>query len=336
MIRRSTLWLILLVLICGHAGKLSAHALQPAYLEIESLDSGAYRILWRVPDVAGRPMPIAVDLPEVCRSEGPAPSFDGIAWVAIWIADCQATIAGKGIGIEGLERTQTDVLLRYQPAPAAVMQVRRLTPDAPRLTLPAKAAPLQVMTVYGLLGFEHILEGLDHLLFVLLLMLLLRRFWRLAGAITSFTLAHSLTLAAATLDWIRVPAPPVEATIALSIMVLAVEYLRADPLRPSPLVRRPWLICFPFGLLHGLGFAGALREIGLPEGETALALLFFNLGVEAGQLTFVLAVAALLRGLALLHRDGQALVLGRGGVVIFAYLTGGLSGYWFIARVASF
>lgn len=162
--------------------------------------------------------------------------------------------------------------------------------------------------------------------------------WRLVGAITSFTVAHSVSLAAATFDLVRVPGPPVEAVIALSIMALAAEFLRRDPARPGLTERRPWTICFPFGLLHGLGFAGALAEIGLPEADVPAALLAFNLGVEAGQLAFVAAViaaGALLRLIAVplvseLRRAGS------NAAVATAYAVGGVSGFWFVERVASF
>jgi hydrogenase/urease accessory protein HupE len=140
------------------------------------------------------------------------------------------------------------------------------------------------------LGVDHILFGFDHLLFVLALVILVRDWGRVALTVTAFTIAHSITLAAATLGFVNVPGPPVEATIALSIMLVSVEILNARGGKPSLTARLPWLVAFSFGLLHGFGFAGALTEVGLPQHAIPVALLFFNLGFEIGQLAFVAAV----------------------------------------------
>ena len=157
--------------------------------------------------------------------------------------------------------------------------------------MPVDPSWTEVLIAYAGLGFDHILEGIDHLLFVFALLLLVRDRWRLVGAITSFTVAHSITLAAATLGWVTLPSAPVEAVIALSVLFLAAEVARRDMSTAPPLSERfPWVVCFAFGLLHGFGFAGALSEIGLPPSDTPLALLAFNIGVEAGQLVFIAVV----------------------------------------------
>jgi hydrogenase/urease accessory protein HupE len=185
------------------------------------------------------------------------------------------------------------------------------------------------LTTYVGLGIEHILFGVDHLLFVLCLLLLVRGIRSLLATVTAFTLAHSITLAAATLGFIRVPATPVEATIALSIVFLACELVRGDG-RRTVARSHPWLVAFSFGLLHGLGFAGALAEVGLPQGEIPLALFAFNVGVELGQLAFVTAVLSLWRLVRLVPLRLPACTPRAAG-----YAIGSVAAFWVFARLAS-
>jgi len=239
--------------------------------------------------------------------------------------------------IEGLEKTRTDVLVRYQ-LNTGDTRSQRLTPDVTSFVLSGDPTQLEVAATYLPFGIEHILGGIDHLLFVFALMLLIANGWRLIGAITAFTVAHSLTLAAATLDLISLPSPPVEAVIALSIMFLASELLQRRRGQTRLSERYPWAVSFSFGLLHGFGFAGALQEIGLPQGEIPLALLSFNLGVEAGQLGFVVVVLALYWTL---KRLAPALIAaintpGAHAATISAYAIGGVSAYWFLDRLTGF
>lgn len=185
---------------------------------------------------------------------------------------------------------------------------------------------------YTILGVEHILEGIDHLLFVLALLFIVRTGWRLVQTITAFTVAHSITLGLATLGFVSVPSAPVESAIALSIVFLCVEIIHAQQGRAGIAFSYPWIVAFAFGLLHGLGFAGALSQIGLPPAEIPLALLFFNIGVELGQLIFVFAVVlilALLRYGAHLSRDSSAYLAGERAIV---YIIGVLASYWLIER----
>jgi hypothetical protein len=179
------------------------------------------------------------------------------------------------------------------------------------------------------LGIEHILLGIDHLLFVAGLLLLVRGPWMLIKTITAFTLAHSITLALATLGFVAVPSRPVDAAIALSIMFLGAEILRARQGRPGLAARRPWVVAFAFGLLHGLGFAGALTALGLAPGEIPLALLFFNVGVEIGQLLFVGACLALAWALRQLQVSWP-----RWAVPLPAYAIGTIAAFWFIERTS--
>jgi hydrogenase/urease accessory protein HupE len=172
---------------------------------------------------------------------------------------------------------------------------RRLTPEAATVTIPSRPSALEVVRTYLVLGVEHILLGIDHLLFVLALLLLVRGIGRLVATVTAFTVAHSITLGAATLGFVHVPSAPVEAVIALSILFLASELARRSvgpgaAAGANLTTRFPWVVAFAFGLLHGFGFAGALSEIGMPQEAVPLALLFFNVGVELGQLLFIAAV----------------------------------------------
>jgi hydrogenase/urease accessory protein HupE len=277
-------------------------------------------------------------LPANCEPRGAAQArFDGQAYVAQWLTTCPDGLVGGEIGVPGLEATQTDVLVRYELEPGA-SQAMRLTPAQPAFVVPAAPGVVEILKSYVTLGVDHILTGFDHLLFVFALVLLIRDRWRLVGAITAFTVAHSLTLAAAVLGWVVVPVPPVEALIALSITFLAAELLRRDGTGRRLSERYPWTISFAFGLLHGLGFARALLDVGLPEGDVPLALLAFNLGVEIGQLLFigVVLAAMMLSPTAAPSTSGPARFTPALATTATAYVIGGISAYWFVARLAAF
>jgi hydrogenase/urease accessory protein HupE len=229
------------------------------------------------------------------------------------------------------------VLVHYERSSGTV-ESQRLTAETPGFVVPEPQGRLAAVGSYFALGVDHILRGIDHLMFVFALVLLVRDRRQLIGAVTAFTVAHSLTLGVAALGWIVVPAPPVEAMVALSIMFLAAELVRPDDRETGFFERYPWIVAFAFGLLHGLGFARALLEVGLPKGEVPLALLAFNLGVEAGQLLFILVV--LVTG-GLLGRLYPALVRsvtrpGGRGLGVTSYLMGGTAAVWFVGRVAAF
>jgi hydrogenase/urease accessory protein HupE len=320
------------------AGGVAGHALEPGYLDLRQLTPTNWQIFWRKPDVNGAPMAIDARLPESCTpNRAEAPANDGAAWVSAWIAECHDGLAGGTIAVDGLETTLTDVLVRLHPL-GETPSTQRLTPDATAFTVPEAATTGTVLASYFALGFEHILEGWDHLLFVFALLVLIRDPWRLFAAITAFTVAHSITLALATLGWLTIPGPPVEASIALSIVFLALEILKRVPGQMRLSERAPWMVSFAFGLLHGLGFAGALNEIGLPQTEIPAALLAFNLGVEAGQLAFVAAVlggiwllGTLLPRLARVLRDP-----GPATTAVTGYAIGGMATFWLAERLAGF
>ncbi|SDF94981.1 HupE/UreJ family protein [Alloyangia pacifica] len=331
---RNLLALILLLTAALHPGGASAHALDPGFLELSAMDGTQWRVSWRMPDVNGRPMPISPRLPENCQqTPAPDPAFDGRAWVTSFLATCPEGLAGGSIGIDGLERTRTDVLVRYELEPGQA-QTQRLTAGSPEFSVPAELGPGAVFASYVALGVSHILEGVDHLLFVFALLLLVRQPRRLLWAITAFTLAHSLTLAAATLGLLRLPSAPVEVVVALSIVFLAYE-LALPPERRDPVSERfPALVSFGFGLVHGLGFAGALREIGLPQSDIPLALLSFNVGVELGQLMFI----ALVLSLGFLARRMAPVLADHGARLsrLASYGIGSIAAFWVIERMAAF
>jgi hydrogenase/urease accessory protein HupE len=325
-------WLFLVVA----AQPSHSHALEPGYLEMHPVGEGQWRVTWRVPQVGTGPMPIEAVLPAACEPRrAPVPRFDGGAYVAGWIATCQGPIDGAPLVIDGLGRTRTDVLLRYTPEPGRSAQTFRLTPDAAAVVLPGVQSGWAVSGSYFTLGVDHILGGIDHLLFVFALLLLIPDRRRLVLAITAFTVAHSLTLAMAALGLIALPMPPVEAVIALSIVFLAAEILHREEGGSGIMQRAPWVVAFAFGLLHGLGFASALREIGLPKGDIPLALVTFNLGVEAGQLLFVAAVVLAAWGAGALAPRLMARLTRPGAPAMgaAAYAIGGVAAFWTIERV---
>jgi hydrogenase/urease accessory protein HupE len=243
---------------------------------------------------------------------------------------CDAGLAGATITIDGLAATYTDVLVRIARADGTT-QAARLSPDNPTLEVTESPSSIATATTYFRLGVEHIITGFDHLLFVLALLLLIGNVRTLIETVTSFTVAHSITLAFAALGYSRVPQPPVEALIALSIMFVAAEIIRKQRGRSDLAGAYPWLIAFLFGLLHGFGFGGALREIGLPQKDVPLALFTFNLGVEAGQLMFIAVVLALATALRLIVKTGTQRMR-----VATAYAIGAVSAFWFVERLAGF
>jgi len=322
-------WLApLLLLLCSIA---SAHEVRPAYLRIAELPVAAdtYEVLWRVPEGKDLPRLLSVDLPEQCaQPDNMMVWSEARSRVSRWQTVCTGGLAGSSVGIAGLDGGVTDVLLRYERADGTA-QVLRLTPTSAAAVIKAQESFAEVAATYLLLGAEHILLGVDHLLFVLALLMIVAGWRALIATVTAFTVAHSLTLAAATLGWVHVPQAPVEAVIALSIMFVCMEIVHWRQGRPSLTRERPWLVAFAFGLLHGFGFAGALTELGLPEHAIPVALLFFNIGVELGQLLFVGAVL-------LLWQLVRRLPLPEQGWVVPVYGIGALAGFWTIERIAGF
>jgi hydrogenase/urease accessory protein HupE len=315
--------------------------LRPGYLEMRQTSPGAYNLLFKIP-ARGEDFRLAiyVKLPEGTQDVAPPRgSFGEGAYVERRTIRRDGGLAGQAVSIEGLSATSTDVPVRIESLGGGV-QTERLSPTKTAFIIQAVPGAWEVAATYLRLGVEHILFGFDHLLFVLALVILVRDWRRVAVTVTAFTIAHSITLAAATLGFVNVPGPPLEATIALSIMLVAVEILNARRGTPSLTARLPWLVAFSFGLLHGFGFAGALAEVGLPQHAIAIALLFFNVGVEIGQLIFVAAVLSLI---SLLRYVSSKLLepariqpsLDRLDVTV-AYAIGVMAAYWLIERTTAF
>jgi hydrogenase/urease accessory protein HupE len=315
--------------------------LRPGYLELRQTDQNTYSLLFKIP-ARGEDLRLSiyVKLPEGTSDGGTSRiSFGEGAYVERRTIRRDGGLAGHSIAIEGLSATSTDVLVRIETVAGAI-QTERLSPTRTVFVVQKAPGAGEVAATYLRLGVEHILFGFDHLLFVLALVILVREWRRVAVTVTAFTIAHSITLAAATLGFVNVPGPPVEATIALSIMLVSVEILNARNGKPSLTARLPWLVAFSFGLLHGFGFAGALAEVGLPQHAIPVALLFFNVGVEIGQLLFVAAVLSLIWSLRYVaSRLGEAAFVKRSFDrldVAAAYGIGVIAAYWLIERTTAF
>jgi hydrogenase/urease accessory protein HupE len=313
------------------AGSSTAHELRPAYLDIRETTVGDFAIVWKTPALGEMRLGLYVRLPDTCSPIGEmVNSFEAGAFFERWTARCPGGLRGRSLTIDGLRTSLTDALVRLAYVDGST-QVARLTPERPSLAITASQTTFEVAQTYFLLGVEHILLGLDHLIFVFALMLLISDRWMLVKTITAFTVAHSITLVGAALGFISLPQKPVEAAVALSIAFVASELARSRSGQRRLSETYPWVVAFAFGLLHGLGFAGALKDIGLPQTDVALALLTFNLGVEAGQLLFVATIL-------LAARASSALVAIPFEPVrmMASYMIGTMSMLWLITRIESF
>lgn len=316
------------VLLLALQGAGVAHELRPGFLEISQTGAETYDVRFKVPARGDMRLALYVRLPTECSEAQPARTEQtGNAILERLVVRCPSGLAGHQVSIDGLASTFTDVVVRVALAGGAV-QATRLTPDQPYFAVAAAPTWMDTARTYFLLGVEHILLGIDHLLFVLALLLLVRNTWMLVKVITAFTVAHSITLVVAALGLAQIPQAPVEAVIALSIAFVAAETVRQKQNENGLANKAPWVLAFAFGLLHGLGFGGALKEIGLPQSDVPLALLTFNLGVEAGQLLFVFAVLALKAGV-----DRLLVVKLPWARTVAGYGIGSLAAVWFVQRL---
>ncbi len=309
-----------------------AHEMRPAYLEIRESSADTFEVLWKVP-ARGTNERLSLHLrfaDDVELLTEPVSGFIASAHVQRLRIRRPGGLTDTPITIDGLASTYTDVLLRLERLDGTEL-TRRLTPDEPSYVVEANPGLGQVAWAYFVLGVEHILLGIDHLLFVLALLLIVAGWRKLVGTVTAFTLAHSITLALATLGFVHVPGPPVEAIIALSIVFVVAEIIRGRQGNAGLTARWPWIVAFTFGLLHGFGFAGALSEVGLPQTSIPLALLTFNLGVEAGQLLFVAAALVPFWIGRRVPKNTPEWVCR-----IPAYAVGGVAAFWTIERVVGF
>jgi hydrogenase/urease accessory protein HupE len=308
-----------------------ADIFRPAYLELSQETGERYRVLWRVPALPdSRRLAAEPVWPESVTVSEPRAAMIGGSWEERYSITARGGLIGSEVRIEGILGGATDVIVRIERLDGTT-QLERLRPAEPFFVVTASPGPGEVAWDYLVLGVEHILGGIDHLLFVLALLLLVRNLRRLVFTITAFTVAHSITLVCSTLGLISLPGPPVEAIIALSIVFVAAEVIHEQQGRASLTARSPWIVAFAFGLLHGLGFAGALEEVGLPETAIPVALLMFNVGVEAGQLLFVAALVFVALALRRLSRVPFPLVSRA-----VSYAIGTVAAFWTIERVASF
>ena len=305
-----------------------ADELRPGYLEFTQKTAVDWTLIWKAPMRGGVTPATKPILPKGCTAKGdPQRTMGEMAMISTFKIACTGTVAGQSIGLSNFTAAQTDVLVRVAPLNRPV-QALRLTAAEPSAEIAAKPDAWQVARTYFVIGVEHIVFGYDHLLFVVALVLLLTGFRTIAIAVTAFTVAHSITLIGTTLGVLGLPQRPVEAIIALSIVFLAVEIVKKKEGEPRLSERVPWVVAFLFGLLHGFGFAGALKEIGLPESDVPTALLTFNLGVEAGQLLIVAATIGLLWALRRLQPNWT-----RPAIRASSYAIGAIASMWLLERV---
>jgi len=312
-----------------HTPDARAHEARPAYLEITETAPGWYDVLWRIPVLSGMRLPVVLRFPDDVHNvtEPTVHELSDSRVERRMITAGGDGLAGKRVEFAGLQATITDVLVRVR-----LRDGRHTTtlvhPSHPWIEVAAPRRPLAVAAGYLTAGIHHILLGVDHLLFVLGLLLLVKDRWMLVKTVSAFTVAHSITLAIATLGYANVPAPPLNAAIALSILFLGAEIVRSWRGETSLTIRQPWVVASAFGLLHGFGFASGLTTMGLPPAEIPLALLMFNVGVEVGQLLFVILVLLLERAFCVLDVRWPRWV-----AALPAYTVGSLGAYWTIQRV---
>jgi hypothetical protein len=309
----------------------AAHDVRPGYLELRETSLGTFQVLWKKPARGDLILRIDPVFSGGCTVAGVgSEDVRGGAYVARATLECDgdAGIQGESVQIAGLESTLTDVLVRVYYADGQ-QETHLVQPNDTTAVIGGPNSAVQRIVAYTRLGIQHIALGVDHLLFVLGLLLIVSGSMMLLKTVTSFTLAHSITLGIATLGFARAPELPLNAVIALSILFLGPEIVRVWRGETSFTIRHPWVVAFTFGLLHGFGFASGLTAMGLPQNEIPLALLFFNVGVELGQLAFVGLVLALARAFQVLEIRWP-----RWAELVPGYAVGSLGAFWFIERTA--
>ncbi len=307
-----------------------AHEVRPASLHLNQIDENTFQVYWKVPrkgEMVIRLQPVFPEATDLIQTELPK-IMDG-AMVYTFELKTDKPLYGQKVFINGLEKTLVDVLVTGTYLNGEKISLM-LKPSSNSGNFPKAEDKLSVIKNYLVLGVEHIWFGIDHLLFVLALIIITVGFKKIVKTITAFTIAHSITLSMAVLGIANLPAPPVEAVIALSIVFLASEIIKNIQGKETLTSKKPWLVAFTFGLLHGFGFAGALAEVGLPPTEIPLALAFFNVGVELGQIVFVVVVLGLLKILSLKKDWSPTLKQ------IPAYAIGSIAAFWTLERIIGF
>ncbi len=319
---------LFLFLIC--ALSLSAHEVRPAYFSVTQKNDSTYQVVWKIPAMGTAIPKIYPVLPDHWTIiEEQANLLPGNLRRTYTIL-MQKDIEGDLLVFDGLEKTLIDVLVSIKKSDG-IQYTAMIKPSNPSYYIPLKPDKYSVIKTYLMLGIEHILLGIDHLLFVLALLLITKGFKKLVKTITAFTIAHSITLSLAALGIVGLPTAPVEAVIALSIVFLAVELIHYYNGRRGLTVRYPWVVAFTFGLLHGFGFAKALLNVGLPQTDIPMALLFFNIGVELGQLIFILVILGMLLVLRKTKLRWPVWVKW-----VPPYAIGSMATFWLIERVQGF
>jgi hypothetical protein len=322
----------LLLLPCLLAAESHAHRFAPSLLRMFEVGEGQYNVVWKPPAQATSAVALMPRFPEICSvAGGGGGELEGTGVVRNLRLQCSAGLIGQEVGVSGLAENQASVLFSLEVLDGTYYQTL-LNNEQPEFTIPEQPTAVRVIREYSWLGMEHIWSGVDHLLFVFGLLLLVGGGTRLVWTITSFTVGHSITLSLVTLGYFKYPVALVEFAIALSIFILAVELARPD--RGGLFRKYPWWLAGGFGLLHGMGFAGALAEVGLPQQELPLALLFFNVGIELGQLAFIFAIVALwmLAGRLLPGGRAQEQAELDHWLPVPVYILGALSAMWCIER----
>jgi len=308
----------------------SAHEVRPAYFSVTQLTDSTYQVVWKIPAMGNAIPKIYPVLPENWIITDEQANLLPGNLRRTYTIRVDKNIEGNELYFEGQEKTLIDILVSIKKSDG-IQYSAMLKPSNPHYKIPLKPDRFSTIKTYLSLGFEHILLGIDHLLFVLALLLLTKGFGRIVKTITAFTIAHSITLSFATLGFVGLPSAPVEAVIALSIVFLAVELVHYLNGRKGLTVRYPWIVAFTFGLLHGFGFAGALVDLGLPQTDIPWALLFFNVGVELGQLAFVLVAIGVIWLLGKIKINWPNWV-----EKIPPYAIGSLASFWLIERIWAF
>jgi hydrogenase/urease accessory protein HupE len=322
-------WLAVLCALLALPALVRAHEARPAYLELKETAPGQFDVLWRTPVLAGMRLPVMLQLPADVKNLR-EPSVQELTDSLLERRSIDAGpngLSGKRIEFPGLQLTITDVLVRVEMRDGRNWMLVARPTQAWIEIAEARGAAATAAT-FLTQGIEHILLGVDHLLFVFGLLLIVRTPWMLVKTITAFTVAHSITLAIATLGYAQVPAPPLNTLIALSILFLGPEIVRAWRGETSFTIQHPWVVAFAFGLLHGFGFASGLAAIGLPRADIPLALLAFNVGVEIGQLAFVALILLMVRAFRVLEMHWS-----RTAQLLPAYVVGSLGAFWTLQRL---
>jgi hydrogenase/urease accessory protein HupE len=308
----------------------SAHEVRPAYFSVTQQSDSTYQVVWKIPAMGDAIPKIYPVLPETWTIIDEQSNLLPGNLRRTYTVKVSNEIEGDKLYFDGLEKTLIDVLVSIKKSDG-IQYSSMVKPSNPSYSIPVTPNQYSVIKTYLVLGIEHILFGIDHLLFVLALLLITKGFGKLVKTITAFTIAHSITLSLATLGVVGLPGAPVEAVIALSIVFLAVELIHYYNGREGLTVRHPWIVAFTFGLLHGFGFAGALSEVGLPQTDIPYALLFFNVGVELGQLAFVMVTIAFIWVLSKIKINWPLWIK-----KVPPYAIGSMASFWLVERIIGF